>query len=192
MSDPTKVLTVRVPVKDAATIILVPVTLREAKRFVNGEHRHNEAPVGWAFGVGIKKDGELVGVAMAGRPSARKLQAADPYLIEITRITTLGHKNACTMLYGAVCRAAKALGYRTAITYTLPEEGGASVRAAGFVLDAELPDPGPWSSPSRPRYEETLLGPRKHPSGPKIRWRRELVPLHLALRDAVDAVKEEK
>jgi hypothetical protein len=155
-------------------LILVPITLITAKRFVNAQHRHNEAPVGWAFGVGIEKDGNLVGVAMAGRPSARKLQTADPYLIEITRITTLGDKNACTMLYGAVCRAAKALGYRTAITYTLAEEGGASVRAAGFLLDAELPAARPWSQPSRPRYESTLLGPRLRPSGPKNRWKRNL------------------
>lgn len=146
----------------------------QAKRFVNEQHRHNEAPIGWSFGVGIEKDGQLVGVAMAGRPSARKLQAGDPYLIEITRITTLGDKNACTMLYGAVCRAAKALGYRTAITYTLPEEGGANIRAAGFLLDAELPAARPWSQPSRPRYEATLLGPRLRPSGPKIRWKRVL------------------
>ena len=152
----------------------MPITLTAAKRFVNEQHRHNEAPIGWSFGVGLEKDGILVGVAMAGRPSARKLQTADPYLIEITRITTLGDRNACTMLYGAVCRAAKALGYRTAITYTLVEEGGASVRAAGFTLDAELPAARSWAQPSRPRYESTLLGPRLRPSGPKIRWKRNL------------------
>lgn len=153
---------------------LVPVTLTEAKRFVNEQHRHNEAPVGWAFGVGLESDGELVGVAMAGRPSARKLQQADPFLVEVTRVTTTGEKNACSMLYGAVCRAAKALGYRSAITYTLPEEGGASVRAAGFELDAELPEARPWSQPSRPRHDLTLFGPRKRPTGPKLRWRRAL------------------
>lgn len=154
---------------------LVPVTLTEAKRFVNEQHRHNEAPVGWSFGVGLTNgDGELVGVAMAGRPSARKLQQADPLLIEVTRVTTTGERNACSMLYGAVCRAAKALGYERAITYTLPEEGGASVRAAGFELDEELPEARPWSQPSRPRYEGTLFGPRKRPTGPKLRWRRQL------------------
>jgi hypothetical protein len=156
-------------------LTLRPVTLQQAKLFVNEQHRHNEAPVSWAFGVGLEKDGELVGVALAGRPSARKLQQADPFLIEITRVTTIGEKNACSMRYGAVCRAAKALGYRTAITYTLVEEGdGASARAAGFVLDAELPAARPWTQPSRSRYEETLLGPRKRPDGPKLRWRKQL------------------
>lgn len=153
---------------------LVPVTLAEAKRFVNEQHRHNEAPVGWSFGVGLEKDGELVGVAMAGRPSARKLQQADPFLVEVTRVTTIGDRNACSMLYGAVCRAAKALGYRAAITYTLLEEGGSSLLAAGFVVDEELVEARPWSQPSRPRYEETLFGPRKRPTGPKTRWRRQL------------------
>lgn len=153
---------------------LVPVTLAEAKRFVNEQHRHNEAPLGWAFGVGLAVDGKLVGVAMAGRPSSRKLQQADPYLVEITRVTTLGNKNACSRLYGAVCRAAKALGYLRAVTYTLVEESGASLLAAGFVVDEELPAARKWSQPSRPRYEETLLGPRKRPGGPKIRWRKNL------------------
>lgn len=156
-------------------MILVPVDLTPAKRFVNEHHRHNEAPEGWRFGVGLEHDGELVGVAMVGRPVARKLQQADRFLCEITRCVTTGERNACSMLYGAACRMAKAAGYRRAITYSLPEEGGASLRAAGFVIDAELPDARPWSQPSRTRYEETLLGPRKRPTGPKIRWRRDLV-----------------
>ena len=34
----------------------------------------------------------------------------------------------------AACRAARALGYTRLITYTLPAEGGASLRAAGWRL----------------------------------------------------------
>jgi hypothetical protein len=41
------------------------------------------------------------------------------------------------MLYGACRRTAKAMGYQAVYTYTLPEEGGASLRAAGFRLDKE-------------------------------------------------------
>jgi len=41
------------------------------------------------------------------------------------------------MLYGASRRAARALGYARVITYTLPAEGGASLRAAGFRLEKE-------------------------------------------------------
>lgn len=156
---------------------LVPVTLTDAKRLVNGHHRHSETTEKqtWKFGTGIAADGELVGVAMVGRASGRGIdQRLD---VEITRvcITEKGkYRNAGSMLYGAACRMAAAGGYRTAYTYTLEEEDAASVRAAGFVLDAELPERPTWNTPARPRYEETLLGPRKRPSGPKRRWRRSL------------------
>ncbi len=151
---------------------LVPVTLLEAKRFVNEQHRHNEAPVGWKFGVGLERDGELVGIAIVGRPVARRLdQRLD---VEITRCTTLGDRNACSMLYGAACRAAKALGYRDAYTYTTDGEDGSSVRAAGFTLDADLtPTRGDWNNATRPRQAETLFGARKRQPGSK-RWVRRL------------------
>ena len=155
---------------------LVPVTLTDAKRFVNEQHRHNEAPVGWSFGVGVARGVELVGVAMAGRPAARKLQQQDAGLLEITRVTTDGTRNACSMLYGAICRAAKNLGYTSVITYTQEGETGASLRAAGFAPEAALPPARPWTQPSRPRYEENLFGERKRPKGQKTRWRRHLTP----------------
>jgi hypothetical protein len=113
---------------------------------------------------------------MAGRPAARKLQQADPGLLEVTRVTTDGTPNACSMLYGAICRAAKALGYTSVITYTQEGETGASLRAAGFHPEAELPPARPWTQPSRPRYEENLFGERRRPKGPKTRWRRTLRP----------------
>lgn len=154
---------------------LLPVDQLTARRFVNQHHRHNEAPDRWRFGVGLANDnGEIIGVAMVGNPVSRKLAQADPFLCEITRVATTGAKNANSILYGAACRMAKAGGYRRAITYTLPEESGASLRAAGFYVDEEIPGHKGWSMPSRPRYDETLLGPRKRSDGPKIRWRREL------------------
>lgn len=48
-------------------------TIREAKAFVRRHHRHNMPPLSWKFGVGLERDGELIGVAMAGRPVARPL-----------------------------------------------------------------------------------------------------------------------
>ena len=35
-----------------------------------------------------------------------------------------GARNACKHVYGAAWKAAKALGFRRIVTYTLPEEGG--------------------------------------------------------------------
>jgi hypothetical protein len=154
---------------------LVPITLTDLKRYVNENHAHNEAPTSWKFGVGLAEDGVLVGVCAVGRPQGRGL---DQYLdVEVTRVCVAEkgmHRNACSTLYGAACRAAAALGYRTAYTYTLEEEDAASVRAAGFVLDAVLQKrSSDWGS-SRPRYSETLFGPRRIPTDAKVRWRRDL------------------
>lgn len=109
---------------------LCPVSFAEAKAFVLAKHRHHKPPVGWKFGVGVAKEGELVGVAMAGRPVARKLD--DGFTLEVNRTCTTGEKNANSMLYGAIRRAAKALGYRELVTYTLLSESGASLKAAGW------------------------------------------------------------
>ena len=113
---------------------IVPVTLEQANDYVRRLHRHNKPVVGARFCVGVK-DEELRGVAIAGRPVAPKLD--DGATIEITRVCTDGTRNACSMLYGACRRVAKAMGYERIFTYTLPEEGGASLKAAGFRLDKD-------------------------------------------------------
>lgn len=73
---------------------------------------------------------------------------------------------AVTMLYAAICRAAAALGYFEAWTYTLPGESGRSLKAAGFI-DMGLTDGGEHDRPSRRRK------PAAHP-GHKRRWLRTL------------------
>jgi len=156
---------------------VVPVTLREARRFIADHHRHNQPPRGWRLGVGLQNgNDELVGVAIGGMPVARALD--DGRTLEITRVCTLGHKNASTMLYGAIGRAAKALGYKRLVTYTLVSESGVSLRAAGFVEVARLRGDRSWASTQygeqRARYERTLWGDRIVPSEGKIRWERLL------------------
>jgi hypothetical protein len=148
---------------------LRPVTLAEAKRFIAEHHRHSIPPVGWLWGVGLEDgEGRLVGVAVAGRPVARRLQ--DGRTLEITRVCVLdGMPMANSMLYGAVLRAAEALGYQRAVTYTLEGESGASLRAVGFVLDGVVEETE-WNHPSRPRYEVDLFGNRRRPPGRRVRW----------------------
>lgn len=160
-------------------IELVPVTLTEARRFVATHHRHSRPPVTWRVGVGLADDGHLVGVAILGSPVSRKVMAAEPRTIEITRVCTLGDKNANTRLYGAACRAAAALGYTSAITYTLESEGGSSLRAAGFRCEraAGARVGQTWNVQTRPRVEVNLLGEAMTPTAePKLLWRRDLVP----------------
>ncbi len=159
------------------TLELVPLSQRDARRFVVEHHRHNDAPQGDVIRVGLELNGDLVAVATAGRPIAAGLQ--DGRSLEITRVCVAedeftSYPNACSRLYGALARAAKALGYRTLWTYTLEAESGVSPRAAGFVLDGVIEERD-WSAESgRDRYESNLFGERTTPAGPKRRWRRDL------------------
>lgn len=164
------------PLRPFVPLVLVPTTLTAAKRFVGEHHRHNLPPVTWRFGVAVAgcATGNVFGVGMAGNPMARKLMVADPTLIEIVRCTVTDAPNACSMIYGALCRAAKALGYRKVITYTLASEPGSSLLAAGFQLVAELPPSRGWDQPSRPRYERDLFGNTRTPEEAKNRWERVL------------------
>lgn len=112
---------------------IIPITYKQASDFVNMYHRHHSASQGCKFCIGVQDNGKLVGVAMCGRPVARKLD--DGFTLEINRVCTLGQKNACSMLYGACCRIAKNMGYKKVITYLLESENGASVKASNFVYD---------------------------------------------------------
>jgi len=130
---------------------LHPITQKEAKTFIERHHRHHKPSVGSVFQIGVASEGEVVGVVMVGRPVARMLQ--DGYTAEVTRLCVLeGHKNACSMLYAASWRAAKALGYRRLITYILESEPGTSLQAAGWRLLGKRGG-GSWSAPSRPRVD---------------------------------------
>ncbi len=97
-------------------------------------HRHNRPTLGAIFCVGVAVD-SVRGVAIVGRPVARRLD--DGLTVEILRVCTDGTRNACSMLYGACRRIARAMGYQRVMTYTLPQEGGASLKAAGFTFDGD-------------------------------------------------------
>jgi hypothetical protein len=117
----------------------------------------------------LKSDGKLIGIVICGRPIARARD--DGYTAEITRCCVLENKpNANSKLYAAALRAAKAMGYRRAITYTLPSENGASLKAVGFSFDGETQSsPNGWNMPTRLRNT-----PDKYPVGRKNRWVKEL------------------
>jgi hypothetical protein len=145
-----------------ASLRITPISFAEANAFVWARHRHHKPVVGTKFCIAVS-EGEMVrGVAMVGRPVARKLD--DGMTLEVNRCCTDGTKNACSMLYGAAWRAAKALGYGRLITYTLPEEGGASMRAAGWTLVGQRGG-GNWNVPSRPRIDTAELM-----QGQKLLW----------------------
>ncbi len=126
---------------------VVPVRHREANEFVRRLHRHSRPTVGAVYCVGVADDSGLRGVAIVGRPVARHFD--DGETVEILRVCTDGARNACSMLYGACRRAANALGYAKVITYTLPDEGGSSLKASGFRFDGDAGGPSRlWHSRS--------------------------------------------
>ena len=123
-------------------IRLHPVTQLEARRFVAKHHRHSRAPLRVICCVGVEDEaGEIVGVGMLERPKAPKL--CDGFTVEASRVCTLGARNACSMLYGALCRAAAALGYTRVVSYTLKDEPGSSLLGAGFMRVADI-KPESW------------------------------------------------
>lgn len=152
-----------------------PCDLKTAMTFVGRNHRHNKPPNGHKFSIACYDDDRLCGVAMVGWPVARML--ANGLTVEVTRNCTDGTYNACSMLYGACCRAAKALGYKRIITYTLQSEPGTSLKASGWKIAAENVGGGSWSSPSRPREltQITLFGEEvKYSTEKKVRWEKTL------------------
>ncbi|GGK36475.1 hypothetical protein GCM10010124_31400 [Pilimelia terevasa] len=139
------------------TLRVVPVTFAQAVAFIDDWHRHHRPPRGHKFSLGVADGDVLVGVAVVGRPVARLLD--DGQTLEVTRVAVAdGARNACSLLYGAAWRAAKAMGYRRLITYTQNGESGASLRAAGWQVVASRPPTAGWSRPSRRRADHGVDG----------------------------------
>lgn len=147
---------------------LVPVTLDEANAFVAEYHRHSHPLKMAKFAIGLADEGRVRGVAIVGRPVARHL--CDGWTLEVNRLATDGVRNGCSMLYGASWRATRAIGYRRLITYTLDEEGGASLRASGWQRVAELSKRKGWDTPSRERDNNQYL------SADRVRWQQGSSP----------------
>jgi len=116
--------------RKAAPLEIVPMTLREANAYVEQNHRHHGPVAGHKYSIGLSDGEKIVGVAIVGRPVSRHLD--DGWTLEVNRLCTDGTKNACSMLYAAAWRAARAMGYKRLITYILESENGASLRAAGW------------------------------------------------------------
>ena len=131
--------------------IIERLKLDEANAFVALHHRHHKPVVGHLFSIGCASDGQIVGVAIVGRPVARSRD--DGVTAEVTRLCTDGTMNAPSFLYGACTKAAFALGFKRIGTYILATEPGTSLTAAGWRQVAEVRGRS-WSTPSRPRVDK--------------------------------------
>lgn len=88
---------------------IVPITFAEANEFVKRNHRHHGKVIGHKFSIAVAdvETGKIVGVAIVGRPVSRFLD--DGWTLEVNRLCTDGTRNACSMLYAAAWRAARAM-----------------------------------------------------------------------------------
>jgi hypothetical protein len=139
--------------------------VKQAVPFCRLVHRRLKKVQGamWAVSVrrhdGTVDDGSIVGVALVGAPA--RVWNGD--VLTVLRVAVIeGNRNACSMLYGACSRAAKAMGARSLVTYTHDDESGISLKAAGWI-DGGLTDGGEWDRDERQR--PLAIDPK-----PKRRW----------------------
>lgn len=153
------------------TLHVEPLTLAEANALVEKWHRHHKPCRGHRFSIGIfDEENECHGAAIIGRPVGGSSDGVDQSRIaEVSRLVTNGSYNACSMLYAAAARAAKAMGYRWIQTFILSSEPGTSLKASGWKF-ARLSHPIGWDNGNRPRNEVVDSGRRKQ------LWRLELNP----------------
>jgi hypothetical protein len=142
---------------------VIPLTLQRANEVVLEWHRHNKPVVGHRFSIGAEHEGRLVGVAIVGRPVARKLD--HHFTAEVNRLCTTpdAPKGTCSFLYSACRRIWSAMGGTRIITYTLERESGSSLRGAGW-------SPTPIGAPKGKGWQTRNREHQAVFDEPKIRW----------------------
>ena len=127
----------------------IPLELKAANEYVLRLHRHHDPVYRDKFRCGVvDENGNIHGVIQIGRPVSRNLD--DGKTVEVVRCCTDGYKNACSFLYSTAARVSKELGYSKISTYILDTEDGTSLKAAGWIKEADIKGHN-WSCPSRPR-----------------------------------------
>ena len=117
----------------------IPLTLKDANKFVKEFHRHNKDCRGHRFSIGAIYKDELVGVAIIGRPIARKLD--QKLIAEVLRncVKPAAPKGTCSFLYSKAIQVWQVLGGKKVITYTLETEKGSSLKAVSFKNVSKTP-----------------------------------------------------
>ena len=144
-----------------------PLTLADANAYIAEFHRHHKPVQGHRFSIAAMDETGIVGVAIVGRPVARN---CNPYMTaEVTRLCTEGGKNVCSFLYAACARVCKEMGFTKIQTYILEEEPGTTLKAAGWIHEADTVG-GDWNQ------SKANAGTRRtdQPQGPKQRWAKRL------------------
>lgn len=153
---------------------LKQIPLSEANAYVIEHHRHHDRATGHKWSLGAYEGERLVGVAIVGRPTGRRLD--DGKTLEVTRLCTDGTRNACSFLYAAAARRARKEGYEKIITFILQSEPGTSLKAAGWTMEAAKAGRPKWNAQRyADRPTQLTLFPKKEPPAEyKQRWAKEL------------------
>ena len=114
----------------------IPLSLKAANEFVTTHHRHNKKTAGHKFSIGATLDGELIGVAICGRPVARALDNGTTLEVLRVCIKDPAPRNACSYLYARCQKIWTAMGGEKIITYTLESEPGSSLKAVNWLVAA--------------------------------------------------------
>ena len=151
-----------------------PIEFRDACKFVARHHAHCGPPLMHRFSFGVWNGRcSLMGVAIVGNPVARALMGRN--LVEALRVCVrrdtepMLRDGCCSKLYAATAKGAERAGFGKIITYLRADEDGASIRAAGWVRESEVPGRG-WHSARRRRSNGN------NAFVPKTRWSRTLRP----------------
>jgi hypothetical protein len=115
-----------------SSLHLRPWTMKQAVPFVRRVHRRLPEVQGGLWAVAVRSGEQVIGCAIVGHPA--RLLMEDGETLAVLRCAVLeGYHNACSMLYGACSRAARAMGAENLVTYTHADEHGISLKAAGWV-----------------------------------------------------------
>lgn len=145
----------------ATKLYVVPCSKEKAGEFITALHRHHLPLDFGSYSLAVCDPvGRVHGVCIVGRTTTQHID--DGWTLEVRRVCTDGHPNACSALYAASWKFVHALGYRRLISYTLPEEGGASLRAIGWHRVDNVGG-NSWAHRNTRGYDI-------HPVGKKVRW----------------------
>lgn len=86
---------------------IVPLRMKDAEEFLKSHERHYKSPAEPVCAIGVSDDSGLHGAAVLGRNEAGEG--------ELSHIYVDGISQGYSLLYGAVWRAFKAMGYEKAV-----------------------------------------------------------------------------
>ena len=111
------------------------IRLVDAQAFTEQYHRHSPPLQRHAWTTAAYWNGEIQGIVTVDRPSSAYTKY--DFIAEIRRLVTKPDAvpNTASFLMGKAKQACFAIGYDLLVSYTKGYENGASLKAAGFMVD---------------------------------------------------------